>query len=1140
MKPETIQEVLQAKRRWTAVPGDNREALKLLPDGCIDSVVCDPPYELTSETAAGRRYCLSGILLDVVLPQLQHSNPELFRDQELSLPSSGVPLLDGTDRSSGVVARVAMPESSLDLQGNMLKKQKVKGAGDTPQLVPNDVLPGEGYSKPDQLQGDYILQPGDMGDATICNGSCSCYGEVSPDLVCMVVSLPAGTLCGCGSPGSSSCLSDLIGATNNARDDSGRPSGIVAGSRAEDRAVLTLDLGRSTGELAPTSSTTHRFSLRHFLRPQAVRAGTATGGLPSEFQPFRVRLVGVSAHRTVTVYLHRDIVRRLARKGKGGFMGRTWDASGIAYNVPLWKEVLRVLKPGGYLMAFGGCYDDQTEVLTSRGWVRFPDVTLTDEFASLNPETHEIDFQAASALIAQPHFGPMHHYVTNRVDLLVTPNHSMLVSPLGKTRFKLVTSDTIGRAVRMTKTSQGRVDTTPEPFRLPAATRKVGYGHGKPLPEKLIPQKVWSALFGFWLAQGSASKVKVAKGHGYNVSFSHFKEHDLRELAALVDPYFKMLVYAKHGKARINDVQLTEYLLRFGHAGDKFIPDEVKRYPPEALRLLISWFCRGDGDRAEGRRLYTGSKRLRDDLQEVAMYAGWAVDWTEREKRPAKIADQEIHATLPEFVLGLLKHQTQPEVYERKRGAVRTEVSAEAWAGRAVYCVELPLHHTLYVRRNGKAVWCGNSRTYHRMACAIEDAGFEVRDSLHWVYGQGMPHGMNIGKAIDKAQGVEPEVVGEREGHVFAHNKGSMMSSTTSETGQNERGAVPITKAVTELGKKWEGWHTQLKPSHEPVVMARKPLEGSIVENTLRYGTGGLNVGAARVGNEERFNAPAATSGRVCFLAPANLTGYEGQACVGRWPSNLILSHSDYCTPLGTKKIRSAPTHEHTPDRGQGNTYNLKREGGTVQGYGGEDGMEEIEEWDCHPSCPVRLLDRQAIANESAGSVSRYFTVIEPDCPFVYEPKPSEQEKSLGTSDLYWKVDESKPSGVVPISKIEWYMLVSQEKRQLRASNQAETPSTNPFTPRKIQRLQMQGNIHTTIKPIGVMGHLIKLVTPPGGVVLDLFAGSFTTGIAAITAGWRFIGLDLEPDHVRIGEARLSYWHRYYRPEPPKGAKKEP
>jgi site-specific DNA-methyltransferase (adenine-specific) len=142
------------------------------------------------------------------------------------------------------------------------------------------------------------------------------------------------------------------------------------------------------------------------------------------------------------------------------------------------------------------------------------------------------------------------------------------------------------------------------------------------------------------------------------------------------------------------------------------------------------------------------------------------------------------------------------------------------------------------LKPGGHLLSFGGSRTYHRMACAIEDAGFQIRDQIMWVYGSGFPKSLNISKAIDKAAGAEREVVGSYETHDIRNaglmdRKGSM--------------TVDVTAPATAEAEVWDGWGTALKPAHEPIVLARKPLVGTVANNVLTYGVGGLNIDGTRV-----------------------------------------------------------------------------------------------------------------------------------------------------------------------------------------------------------------------------------------------------------------------------------------------------
>ena len=190
----------------------------------------------------------------------------------------------------------------------------------------------------------------------------------------------------------------------------------------------------------------------------------------------------------------------------------------------------------------------------------------------------------------------------------------------------------------------------------------------------------------------------------------------------------------------------------------------------------------------------------------------------------------------------------------------------------------------------------GGSRTYHRMAVAIEDAGFEIRDQIMWVYGSGFPKSLNIDKAIDKAAGVERKILGVS--RMQPDIRGSNYAQGKREYGGD---TVPqyITEPATDLAKQWQGWGTALKPAHEPIVLARKPFTGTVVNNVLTYGTGGINIDGARVGSEV---LPAQISGDKSLMGGIKNTSGNGgvltEERIGRWPANFIHDGSDEVNEL--------------------------------------------------------------------------------------------------------------------------------------------------------------------------------------------------------------------------------------------------
>lgn len=176
----------------------------------------------------------------------------------------------------------------------------------------------------------------------------------------------------------------------------------------------------------------------------------------------------------------------------------------------------------------------------------------------------------------------------------------------------------------------------------------------------------------------------------------------------------------------------------------------------------------------------------------------------------------------------------------------------------------------------------GGSRTYHRIACAIEDAGFEIRDCIMWLYGSGFPKSMNIGLAVDKKNGVESPVVGKSK----RHGGGIVGNGSSYEL-------PPIIPDIKEAQNKWKGWGTALKPSYEPIIVARKPFKGSLVDNVMKWGVGGINIDECRVGDEvvSIHNAPVGTFAGGEYGRGSDTESYRSS--VGRFPANTILTYDD-------------------------------------------------------------------------------------------------------------------------------------------------------------------------------------------------------------------------------------------------------
>jgi DNA modification methylase len=390
------------------------------------------------------------------------------------------------------------------------------------------------------------------------------------------------------------------------------------------------------------------------------------------------------------------------------------------------------------------------------------------------------------------------------------------------------------------------------------------------------------------------------------------------------------------------------------------------------------------------------------------------------------------------------------------------------------------------LKPGGHLLAFGGTRTYHRMTAAIEDAGFEIRDSIHWLYGSGFPKSLDVSKAIDKAAGAEREVVGP---HPYAHlNKHRSHGSTYGTPNQT----VDVTAPATDAAHQWNGWGTALKPAHEPIVLARKPLTGTVAANVLEYGTGALNIDATRVRHDAEAPAGRTRHGGgvvgngTSWELPDNRTPMPA----GRWPANLVLTHSPECEQTGTR-----------PDTFGGGA---KATSGFVDGYE-HDGFVgqtvDVPTWSCVPECPVAILNGQP----NGDGASRFFTTTtwgpEIDAQFFYVAKPSRRERNAGLDGMPEK-HASKMDGGAFV-----------------APNGCDSTKITA------------ANFHPTVKPVALMRHLVRLITPSGGIVLDPFLGSGTTAVAATIEGFDWIGCELTADYLPIIEARVA-WAEQQTPDP--------
>lgn len=393
----------------------------------------------------------------------------------------------------------------------------------------------------------------------------------------------------------------------------------------------------------------------------------------------------------------------------------------------------------------------------------------------------------------------------------------------------------------------------------------------------------------------------------------------------------------------------------------------------------------------------------------------------------------------------------------------------------------------------------GGTRTFHRVTCAIEDAGFEIRDCLMFLHGQGFPKSLAIDKALDKAARRDFVAAALRLGLKIPGN--SKWDWTEGEhapgdawwekfkailtddewrkverevVGENSRKAGwftaqdghTITAPATDAAKLWHGYGSALKPSFEPIVLAMNPLDGTFAENALKHGVAGLNIDGTRIGMDDgtRRRPPSKPTAKTYAQDewtqnPENRGPFD-PAGAGRWPANVVL---DECS--------AALLDEQSGERTSG-----QLRAGTAVASEGRDILGARDPY----------TKAQDFGGDSGGA-SRFF----------YTAKASRADRDGQVDDLCWRRDKRVPFGYVRVTPEEWQELDPKERAR--------------------------GNVHATVKPTDLMEWLCKLtMTPTGGTVLDPFMGSGSTLVAARNVGRKSIGIEIDEASCEIAAKRLA------------------
>jgi PHP family Zn ribbon phosphoesterase len=369
------------------------------------------------------------------------------------------------------------------------------------------------------------------------------------------------------------------------------------------------------------------------------------------------------------------------------------------------------------------CYDEKTEVLTNNGWKKFSGIQNSDEICTLNLNNNQIEFQKPLKKFIYHYKGKMYRLKTKRVDLLVTPNHKLLVSGCDfrrPPRFFLKEAKYLFKKSKRFKKDGIWIGENRQYFTLPAVKVKWGcrwYSGGSRIePEKKFPMVPWLKFFGFWLAEGWTSKNE--KYHEYNVYLSNKNNSLLLEMKKILESFGYNVYWdkKKNNTLRVRDYQLFHYLKQFGKCHEKFIPPEVKSLSKELLEIFFGYYIKGDGHiygrSGKGISATTSSVKLRDDLQEIALKIGMSAYYKLHRKKgtpffsPSRNYKKMYKQKEDSWVVYFIRHNLHAVL----PSVIKKFNYTESWVdfNGKVYSLAVP-NHVIYVRRNGIPVWCGNS-----------------------------------------------------------------------------------------------------------------------------------------------------------------------------------------------------------------------------------------------------------------------------------------------------------------------------------------------------------------------------------------------------------------------------------------------
>ncbi len=689
------------------------------------------------------------------------------------------------------------------------------------------------------------------------------------------------------------------------------------------------------------------------------------------------------------------------------FMNKGWDNSGIAFQKETWEKCLKVLKPGGYLLAFGGsrtfhriacaiedagfeirdtimwmygCYSADTQVLTNMGWKYFYDLDKTEQILQWDKDTNKLSWCKPLNYFEYDVDDELCLFENRHISQLVTKNHKVACQIKARRKtfseYQLVEAQNIKPSWILNFPLAGKLDGT--------------------------IHEDDAYILGWWLTDAWAHK------DGKAIMFSQSKPKTLDKLRGYLDSHnIKYSEYIKRAKSEKHRDEHIFYVT--GDIANKMLslyPNrklnwDMLNWDTESRKALLDGLMDGDGSYRNGQYAMTfwsmDAERL-DIFQALCI----SLNYRAYVRKDSKWCVE----------FNVNHNSTQVQTRHHKPNVT--------YAGK-VYCLQTETG-AFVVRRNGKAFISGNS---------------------------GFPKSMNIGLAIDKKNGVESKVIGHSTNGTGAQpNK--LNNHTHGDTGIGYADGSGREFDIKQAQNEWAGWGTQLKPAYEPIIVSRKPCEGSCVDNVMKYGVGGINIDECRVptddvlthGGNLGVNSGDTRIGKALGMFQEGTPNTFEQNPNGRFPANVILTYDD------TDKDEVCGGMPYTKSTGgSGEASKVNTFSNTYNGGWGHD---------------KNCANLGGLGDE--GSAARYF----------YCAKASKRDR-----------DEGLPKG--------------------------------------------QHNIHPTLKPLSLMQYLIRLVTPKGGILLDPFNGSGSTGKACMwenkerSANYKYIGIELTPEYLPISKARIEY-----------------